>query len=428
MSAATMDRLLREMRERGGAGRRRSGAVNVVRRNVRVRTFNDWNDPPAGFSEADLVAHSGPSMSGTFAWTLVLTDIATGWTECVPLPLRDSGLVVEALRLVRSRLPFPLLGIDVDNDSVFMNETVVGWCRENGIEMTRSRAYRKNDQAWIEQKNGAVVRRLVGHDRLEGMAAAGELATLYATARLFVNFFQPSFKLASKQRDGDKLRRRYHAPATPYARLSATGQLAAAERARLEATFARLDPIALLASVRSSQERIATIAAHGGNADPAVPGSALGDFLAGLGAAWRAGEVRPTHRARRKARRYWRSRPDPLAAVAVHLRSWFDEKPTRKATELLAKLQAEFPDCYPDELRRTLQRRVRAWRQEVAHLLVFGPAPPDNAVRPNIPAHGQARLVGQPVDLLDNAAALPTAPQAPQPLRQTTIAASNIVI
>src|SRR5688572_11026203 len=90
--------------------------------------------------EADLVAHSGPSMSGTFAWTLV--------------PFRDGGLVVEALSFVRDRLPFPLLGIDVDNDSVFMNETVVGWCRKNGIELTRSRAYRKNDQAWVEQKNG----------------------------------------------------------------------------------------------------------------------------------------------------------------------------------------------------------------------------------------------------------------------------------
>ena len=115
-------------------------------------------------------------MAGAFAWTLVLTDVATGWTECVPLPCRDGALVVEALTRLRGVLPFPLRGADFDNDSVFMNEDVVGWCRGNGIEVTRSRAYRKNDQAWVEQKNGAVVRRLVGHDRLEGVAATGELA------------------------------------------------------------------------------------------------------------------------------------------------------------------------------------------------------------------------------------------------------------
>ena len=180
MSAATMDRLLREARGRGGVGRRRRpGVTSAVRRGVRVRTFDDWGDPPPGFMEMDLVAHSGPSMAGAFAWTLVLTDVATGWTECVPLPVRDGALVTEALVRVRDLLPFPLKGIDVDNDSAFMNEAVVGWCRANGIEPTRSRAYRKNDQAWVEQKNGAVVRRLVGHDRLEGLAAAGELGLLY---------------------------------------------------------------------------------------------------------------------------------------------------------------------------------------------------------------------------------------------------------
>ena len=245
MSAATMDRLLREARGRGGVGRRRSGVTSAVRRGVRVRTFDDWGDPPPGFMEVDLVAHSGPSMAGAFAWTLVLTDVATGWTECVPLPVRDGALVTEALVRVRELLPFPLKGIDVDNDSAFMNEAVVGWCRANGIEPTRSRAYRKNDQAWVEQKNGAVVRRLVGHDRLEGLAAAGELGLLYASARLFVNFFQPSFKLAAKRREGARVSRRYHAPATPHARLLARPDLDPAAKARLEARFATLDPIAL---------------------------------------------------------------------------------------------------------------------------------------------------------------------------------------
>jgi Integrase core domain len=268
MSAATMDRLLRMVRERGSAGRRRPGVVSAVRRSVRVRTFSDWGEPPPGFMEMDLVAHSGPSMAGTFAWTLVLTDVASGWTECVGLPFRDGVLVVEALTRIRRLLPFALLGVDVDNDSVFLNEVVVGWCRHHGIEPTRARAYRKNDQAWVEQKNGAVVRRLVGHDRLEGVGAAGELGRLYASARLFVNFFQPSFKLASKQRDGAKFSRQYHAPATPYARLLASGKLEPEARERLAAEFAALDPIALLAAIRDAQQRIATLAALGGNADP----------------------------------------------------------------------------------------------------------------------------------------------------------------
>ena len=293
-SASTIDRLLRPARARGGAGRRRSGATSAVRRGVRVRTFGDWGEPPPGFTEVDLVAHSGPSMAGTFAWTLVLTDVATGWTECVPLPCRDGALVVEALTRLRGVLPFPLRGADFDNDSVFMNEDVVGWCRANGIEVTRSRAYRKNDQAWVEQKNGAVVRRLVGHDRLEGIAATGELGRLYASARLFVNFFQPSFKLAGKRRDGARFSRRYHAPATPHARLLATGGLEPGLKERLAAEFAALDPIALLAATRGSQERIAALAADGGNADPPAPvaGGGLADFLSGLGTAWQAGEVR----------------------------------------------------------------------------------------------------------------------------------------
>src|SRR3954462_89141 len=168
VSAATIDRLLRPVRARSGAGRRRPGATSAIRRGVRIRTFSDWGEPPPGFSEIDLVAHSGPSMAGAFAWTLVLTDVATGWTECVPLPCRDGALVVEALTRLRGVLPFPLGGADFDNDSVFMNEDVVGWCRANGIEVTRSRAYRKNDQAWVEQKNSAGVRRLGGHDRRRG--------------------------------------------------------------------------------------------------------------------------------------------------------------------------------------------------------------------------------------------------------------------
>src|SRR3954463_2308035 len=224
MSAATMDRALRPVRAQAGGGGPRGGGrgggrprgrprpAARPRRSVPVRTFADWHDPPPGFVEADLVAHSGPSASGSFVQTLVLTDIATGWTECGPLLVREQGLLSEVLTELRQLLPFDLLGFDTDNDSVFMNETVRDYCQSAEIAFTRCRPYRKNDQAFVEQKNGAVVRRIVGYRRLEGWAAAAALARLYATVRLFVNFFQPSFKLAGKEREGARVRKRYHPP------------------------------------------------------------------------------------------------------------------------------------------------------------------------------------------------------------------------
>ena len=192
MSAATIDRALREVRGQAGGGSRRRAAPSAgVRRSVPVRTFADWNNPAPGFMEADLVAHSGPTAEGSFVQTLTLTDIATGWTECAPLLVREQTLLTEVLGEVRKRLPFPLLGFDTDNDSVFMNETVRDYCTATGIEFTRCRPYRKNDQAWVEQKNGAVVRRIAGYRRYVGLEAAATLGRLYGSVRLFVNFFHP---------------------------------------------------------------------------------------------------------------------------------------------------------------------------------------------------------------------------------------------
>ena len=203
VSAATIDRRLGEARAvTTGQRRHRRSALNSVQGRVPVRTFGDWQDPAPGFVEADLVAHCGGSMAGSFVWTLVLTDIASGWTDCVALLVREARLVVHALDQLRGALPFPLRGIDTDNGSEFLNESLMKFCNDHHIEFTRSRPFRKNDQAWVEQKNGAVVRRLVGYGRLEGVAAGEALARLYSASRLFVNVFQPSFKLAEKTRIG----------------------------------------------------------------------------------------------------------------------------------------------------------------------------------------------------------------------------------
>lgn len=127
-----MDRLLSDVRlaARGGR-RRRAGLSSAVRRDVPVRTFSDWNDPPPGYLEVDFVAHSGPTSAGSFVQTLVLTDIATGWTECVPVVVREGALVIDAIEKARALFPFAIEGLDFDNDSAFMNELVVSWCRRN---------------------------------------------------------------------------------------------------------------------------------------------------------------------------------------------------------------------------------------------------------------------------------------------------------
>jgi hypothetical protein len=169
-----------------------------------------------------MVEHCGGVKEGdNFVHTLTLTDIHSGWTECAALTVREQSLVVEGISAVARVVPFTLRGLDTDNDSAFMNETLQHYCRQHRIEWTRSRAYRKNDQAWVDQKNGAVVRRLAGYGRLSGLAAAAAVQRLYESARLYVNFFQPSFKLASKERDGALVRKRFHPPLAPYQRLLA---------------------------------------------------------------------------------------------------------------------------------------------------------------------------------------------------------------
>ncbi len=232
----------------------------AIWRSVAVRTFDDWDDPAPGFMEADLVAHSGPTANGSYVQTLTLTDIATEWTECAPVLVREQKLLTEVLSEMRKLLPFPLLGFDTDNDSVFMNETVRDYCKGAGVEFTRCRPYHKNDQAWVEQKNGAVVRHTVGYRRYEGLEAAAALAQLYRSLRLFVNFFQPSFKLAEKSRDGAKVTKRYHAPATPHQRLVSDPRTTEQTRCRVKAIYATLDPVRLLSEIRAIQQKLVEIA------------------------------------------------------------------------------------------------------------------------------------------------------------------------
>ena len=255
-SAATLDRLLKPVRATV-AGRRKRRRRLSRGRNIQVRTFADWNRPPPGFLEIDLVAHCGDSMWGSFVYSLVATDVCTRWTEAVPLLAREQNLVVAGLEAIARQLPFPVLGIDSDNDSVFINDTLTQYCADRGIEFTRSRAYRKNDQAWVEQKNGSVIRRFLGHERYSGQVAGQTIAHLHGAMRLYVNYFQPSFKLMEKTRNGSAVIKRYSPPATPCDRVIRHEAVSAEAKMNLTEHRETLDPVALLHTIREAQSALA---------------------------------------------------------------------------------------------------------------------------------------------------------------------------
>ena len=315
MSAATIDRLLRTARSATRARKPRR-VTPEIRRRIPVRTFADWNDPPPGSMEMDLVAHCGDRNSGSYVHSLTLTDIASGWTECAPLVVRESSLLVETLERVRQGLPFTLQALDVDNGSEFVNETMIQYCLRNGIELTRSRPYRKNDQAWIEQKNGSVVRKLLGYRRFEGIVAAQALGRLYGASRLFVNFFQPSFKLAEKHRQGARVTKRYHPPQTPCDRLLLDDAVSDDNKTKLRELSEKLDPLQLLEEVRAMQSHLVVLSEGGKPPASSTHEPDLPSFLASLSSAWREGEVRPTHSAEVRPR-YLRGIQTPVQRATV---------------------------------------------------------------------------------------------------------------
>jgi hypothetical protein len=383
VSAATIDRLLGNVKLAASGGkRRRAGFSSAIRREVPIRTFNDWNNPPPGFCEVDMVAHGGTSVAGSFIQTLTMVDIATGWTECAPLVKRDGALVVEAIKHLMIQFPWPLIGVDFDNDSAFMNDVVIPWCREQKLNVTRSRAYRKNDQAFVEQKNGAVVRRLMGYGRFDGDETAHLMTRLYAAARLYVNFFQPSFKLKEKRREGAKVIKRYHAPATPYERAVIDAQVAPAVKQQLRLQYTTLDPVALLAEIRAVQEELGNrIDRRAGDAhrvqrgaNPAssqsVKSSASDErllaFAKTLGRTVQTGDPRATHR--RPKRRYkTRVRmPSKLDPHVGMIEDWLAAEPRLTALAIVKRLSDKYPEQFGNKQHSIVQRLLKSLRSKVA--------------------------------------------------------------
>jgi len=392
VSAATIDRMLVAVKVAAAGGRRRRvGFYSAIRREVPIRTFNDWGDPPPGFCEVDMVAHGGTSVAGSFIQTLTMTDIATGWTECMPLVARDGSLVVEAMTRAQSLFPWLIRGADFDNDSAFMNDVVVPWCRTQKIEVTRSRAYKKNDQAFVEQKKGAVVRRLVGYGRFDGVETARVMARLYAAARLHVNYFQPSFKLKEKRREGAKVIKRYHRPATPYARALAHRQVPKAVKQRLRAQYRTLDPVALLAEVRRCQEELGQridardtkVARRRPVASSPVP-TGVGDFARTLGAT-PLEETRPAgptvvdiataepRATLRSSKRRYKKRmrmPSKLDPHLARIESWLAAKPHLTALAIVRRLAEVEPASFGDKQHSIVQRLLKTLRRKAAEAVI----------------------------------------------------------
>lgn len=256
MSRATMDRCLRRARFDKPRGLSTTKPGTLLKANIAVRTWNDWDDARPGFVEVDLVAHCGDTTEGVYLNTLTVTDVATGWTECLALPNKTQAAVSQAILDLRKRLPFPLLGIDSDNGGEFINDTLYRYCQNEQITFTRSRPYKKNDQAHVEQKNWSVVRHLVGYDRWETENERKQLAAVYDDLRLYVNFFQPVLKLIGKVQVDGKTIKQYDQAATPYRRVLASDQVSLLVKARLTNLYFQLNPVKLRAQIDQKVARL----------------------------------------------------------------------------------------------------------------------------------------------------------------------------
>jgi len=246
ISSATIDRLLKPAKNHmkfKGISATKPGTL--LKRDIPIRLGTQWDDAVPGYVEIDLVAHCGVTAAGEYINTLDVTDICTGWTETAAVLNKAQKHVFEALMVVKERQPFPLLGIDSDNGSEFINAHLFRYCKQENICFTRSRPDKKNDGCHVEQKNWSVVRRNVGYDRYEGAEALKIMNEYYDLLRLYTNFFLPSAKLLNKSRDGSKIRKHYEAPQTPYKKLISSQHIEQDARRRLQETWQTLNPAEL---------------------------------------------------------------------------------------------------------------------------------------------------------------------------------------
>ncbi len=380
ISPATVDRLLYPIRQRSrGRGLGTTKPGQLLKHQVPVRTFTDWDDHRPGFIEADLVAHCGASVAGSYLHTLTMTDVATGWTECVAILVRDQNVTLRAIQEGQERLPLPLLGLDTDNGSEFLNYQLFNYCLDQEITFTRSRPYRKNDQCHVEQKNGSIVRRHVGYDRYEGVEPCRFLSALYERLRLYVNFFQPSLKLVKKVRDGARVAKYYDEAKTPCQRILASESVDDAIKSQLRCQFEKLDPVALLQQIEKLQDILWRQANIITRLEDDVGLTEIRPKMSRRGqkvplTAESESPLEPIKRSKRQYRRtkqesifrYWRTRKDPYAAVWPEIEQQLARTPNVTGKMLFRWICQTHPGMFKPGQMRTLQRRVREWRLRLA--------------------------------------------------------------
>jgi hypothetical protein len=424
ISPATVDRLLADIRHAGQPHRLSTTKPGfLLKHHIPIRTFADWNEAGPGFVEADLVAHCGNTVLGSYLHTLVMTDIATQWIEFFALLFRGQTAVGQAVEQAQTFFPFPLLGLDTDNGSEFLNYTLWLYCTTHSITFTRSRPYKKNDQCHVEQKNGAVIRRFIGFDRFEGTEPGRILNELYRYLRLYINFYQPSLKLIEKKRQGARVTRQYDQAQTPYQRVLAAPKVSPDSKQKLQKEFLTLDPVYLLQQIHTWQAQLWSYAFLQATASVPPPASetlppanqltAPSQVATNSKSGHNSAEpealtpcsdpvildqnvsqptTRQYHRSPRKRRwkpvkRWWRTRTDPFEKVWSEVEQLLKQTPQAQAKTLFEQLRQKYPGKFSDGQLRTFQRRMRTWRTEhVSNQLKDSPkmeifTPDDNYLR-----------------------------------------------
>ena len=261
MSAATIDRLLSP--ERGKykvKGRSHTRPGTLLKHQIPMRTFNEWDEQRPGFLEIDLVGHDGGVIDSHHAFTLNAVDISSGWNSSVAIKNKAQVWIVEGVQKIQAKVPFPLLGLDSDNGSEFINEGLFRFCQEHKITFTRARPYRKNDSCFVEQKNYSVVRRAVGYQRFDNEVQLGLLNQLYELLDFYTNFFQPSMKLQSKERHGARVKKTYDKARTPYQRLLDSSFMSEETKAQIRARYHLLNPAQLKRKIERLQQKLVATA------------------------------------------------------------------------------------------------------------------------------------------------------------------------
>lgn len=253
ISAATIDRLLASERAQYVVKPRSRPSDSLLNR-IPVKTFSEWDRTQPGHLQVDLVEHNGGSTRGEYANTLVLTDVCTAWTQMRAVKNKAQVWVFEALKKEKEEVPFDVVGLHSDGGKEFINAHLDSYCAEEEISFTHSRPYRKNDNCYVEQKNGNVVRRAVGYGRYSGEREVEMLNELYAVLKLHVNFFLPVMKLVEKTRIGSKVRKRYDKAKTPYRRVLEEPDIPEASKEKLRKQYAELNPAELKREITRLQE------------------------------------------------------------------------------------------------------------------------------------------------------------------------------